>query len=148
MPRLQDHPFVTFYDDDNEEVVSTYVRRFQEHQRIRNSFKRFPSDLSLSSASSGWSGVSAHSGAKAGSSHMTYGHSGHFSSGQYGSGGVDSNNMYSHSLYSHGMDGGVYDPLYEGEGLHPLLHPLSEHGGGSEVGNSVVGGGTFHMDTS
>lgn len=73
---------------------------------------------------------------------MTYGHSGHMSS-HYG--GTESNSMYGHPLYSHGMEGGGYDPLYEGEGIHPL-HPLSRRGEGG--GNSVVGGGTFHMDTS
>ncbi len=144
MRASQRHPFVTFYDDGNEEVISSYVRRRQEHQRLRNAFKRFPSDVSLSSASSGWSGASAHSGSKVVSSHMTYGHSaGQLTNPHYG----DSNSPYGHSLYTHGLEGGGFDRLYShDEGLHPLhAHGLND--GGTNT-TTTTGGGTFHMDTS
>jgi len=58
---LLKHPFLMFYEDNSEEVISAWVRRLMEQMRI---MKRFPSDVSLastSSSASGWSGMSGHS---------------------------------------------------------------------------------------
>lgn len=61
---FQQHPFLMFYDNGNEEIVSSWVRKMLEQIRI---MKRFPSDMSLastSSSASGWSGISGHSSSK------------------------------------------------------------------------------------
>jgi len=57
---VQEHEFLRVYGERGEEVVSVWVRRVQEQMRILHS-KKFPSDLSLTSTSSSWSGMSGHS---------------------------------------------------------------------------------------
>lgn len=134
---FQKHPFITFYNDGNDEVISTYVRRYQEQQRIMNASKRFPSDLSLSSTSSGWSGMSGQSSSKV-VGHVSFAHgpSGPLSSGHLSyPHGDHSHGVSGHSLYAHGLS----------EDFNAYSHPPYTHGLSGELNNS---GGTFHMDTS
>ncbi len=76
LPRtsLQVHPFLMLFNDSGEEMISAWVRRTLEQIRI---MKRFPSNVSLASSSSstsGWSGLSAHSGKVSSSLGQNYHH--------------------------------------------------------------------------
>lgn len=54
---LLTHPFLMFYDDSNDEIISAWVRKSQE--QLRMTMKRFPSDISLTSTSSSAAGGSS-----------------------------------------------------------------------------------------
>lgn len=69
----QEHEFLLMHSERGDEVVSVWVRRMQEQMRILHS-KRFPSDLSLASNSSSWSGMSGHSGNRMTTHQVASGH--------------------------------------------------------------------------